>query len=51
MARENMTRDEFAHYLDGFFQWTSHRERSLTSWLLSLEEWAVSEYNAQAEGN
>ena len=44
-----MTEEEFRKYVEGFFNWTSKTERPVESWLLSLGEWADSNYNSEYE--
>lgn len=46
LVDKQMTFEEFKQYLEKeLFSWISKRDRSLGAYLLSVEEWAMLEYN------
>lgn len=45
-----ITPEEFKEYIDkNFYQWMGQSDRPLSSFLLSLEEWAVRNYNRSSK--
>ena len=47
---KEITIEEFREYVDkNFYQWVGKNNRPLSSFLLSLEEWATGNYNRSSK--